>query len=77
MALSESSGYGIIAGSVLFFLLASYATLFSAVLPLTGLYALDAIAQDKHYKYFILLAIPTTAYFIIVNWVGWQYYQNS
>ena len=38
---------------------------------------LDVLAQDTHYKYFVLLIIPTTAYFVIANWVGWQYYQNS
>ena len=77
MMLSESSGYKIIAGSALFSLFASYAILFSAMLPLSGVYVMDTIAQDTHYKYFMVLAIPTTAYFVIANWVGWQYYKNS
>jgi hypothetical protein len=38
---------------------------------------LDALAADTHYKYFGILLIPTTAYFVIANWVGWQYYRNS
>ena len=38
---------------------------------------LDALARDTHYKYFPILLIPTTAYFVIANWVGWQYYRNS
>lgn len=38
---------------------------------------LDALAKDTHYKYFVLLIIPTGAYFVIANWVGWQYYRNS
>ena len=38
---------------------------------------LDALAQDTHYKYFFFLLVPTGSYFVIANWVGWQYYQNS
>jgi hypothetical protein len=36
-----------------------------------------ALADDEHYKYFAVLVVPTTAYFVIANWVGWQYYRNS
>jgi len=66
-----------IALTCLFFLLASYAVLFSAILPISAIPLLDVLAQDTHYKYFVLLIIPTSSYFIIANWVGWQYYQNS
>ena len=37
----------------------------------------DMLASDTHYKYFVLLIVPTSAYFVIANWVGWQYYRNS
>jgi len=67
----------VIALTSFFFLLASYAVLFSAFLPLSHFPPLDVLAQDTHYKYFALLIIPTSAYFVIANWVGWQYYQNS
>ncbi|KAH0827148.1 hypothetical protein J3R83DRAFT_4838 [Lanmaoa asiatica] len=67
----------IIALTSLFFLVASYAVLFSAFLPLSHIPFLDVLAQDTHYKYFVLLIIPTSSYFVIANWVGWQYYQNS
>jgi len=60
-----------------FFLVASYVILFNAFLPPSGVYALDVLAQDTHYKYFTLFIIPMGAYFVIANWVGWQYYQNS
>ncbi|KAJ7109322.1 hypothetical protein C8R44DRAFT_635689 [Mycena epipterygia] len=60
-----------------FFCLASYAILLSPFVPLTGIYILDVLANDTHYKYFGILLIPTTAYFVIANWVGWQYYRNS
>ncbi|KAF7363392.1 Transmembrane protein [Mycena sanguinolenta] len=71
------SEYLLVSLYVLFFAVAGYAIIFSAFLPLTGISFLDALAQDTHYKYFAILLIPTTAYFVIANWVGWQYYRNS
>jgi hypothetical protein len=38
---------------------------------------LREIALDSHYKYFALLIIPTMSYFVIANWVGWQYFSNT
>ncbi|KAJ7156027.1 hypothetical protein C8R43DRAFT_884008 [Mycena crocata] len=72
-----NSGHFLLLFSAFFFCLASYATLFSAFLPLSGVFILDTLANDTHYKYFGILIIPTTAYFVIANWVGWQYYRNS
>ncbi|KAK2466972.1 hypothetical protein APHAL10511_001230 [Amanita phalloides] len=71
------SGYFLIILSGLFFALGSYAILFSAFLPVSTYHFLNALATDSHYKYFTVLIIPTTAYFVIANWAGWQYYQNS
>ncbi|KAJ4001369.1 hypothetical protein F5050DRAFT_1560962 [Lentinula boryana] len=75
--MSLNIGHGIVTVTAVFFIVASYAILFSAILPLTGNVMLDALANDTHYKYFTLLIIPTGAYFVIANWVGWQYYRNS
>lgn len=74
---SVRTGYCIVISSILFFILGSYATLFSAFYPHTGVPILDVLARDTHYKYFVLFLIPTTSYFVIANWVGWQYYRNS
>jgi len=63
--------------STFFLAFASYAVLLSAFLPLTGNFILDALANDTHYKYIVIFLVPTGAYFVIANWVGWQYYQNS
>ncbi|KAG7092303.1 hypothetical protein E1B28_008665 [Marasmius oreades] len=63
--------------SALFFAIAGYAVFFSAFLSLTGSTVLDTLAKDTHYKYFVLFIVPTTSYFVIANWVGWQYYRNS
>ncbi|KAJ3717656.1 hypothetical protein DFJ43DRAFT_1159710 [Lentinula guzmanii] len=75
--MSLNIGHGIVTVTAVFFIVASYAILFSAILPLTGNVMLDVLANDTHYKYFTLLIIPTGAYFVIANWVGWQYYRNS
>ncbi|KAI0316689.1 hypothetical protein OF83DRAFT_1059979 [Amylostereum chailletii] len=74
---SVTAGYIIVTCSVAFFALGSYALLFSVFLPHSGFLILDALAKDTHYKYFALFIIPTTSYFVIANWVGWQYYRNS
>ena len=42
-----------------------------------GIKFFDILAQDTHYKYWFIMLIPTTTYFVIANWVGWQYYRNS
>ncbi|KAL4067872.1 hypothetical protein J3A83DRAFT_4359740 [Scleroderma citrinum] len=74
---SLNIGHLIITLTALFFLVASYAVLLSPFIPPTGISLLDILAGDTHYKYFVLLLIPTSSYFVIANWVGWQYYQNS
>jgi hypothetical protein len=33
--------------------------------------------NDEHYKYLLPLLIPTTAWFVIANWVGWEYFRNA
>ncbi|KAH7889442.1 hypothetical protein F5I97DRAFT_1964712 [Phlebopus sp. FC_14] len=75
--LALNGGHLIIALTALFFIVASYAVLLSAFTPLSGIRFLDILAQDSHYKYLALLIIPTSSYFIIANWVSWQYFQNS
>ncbi|KAG2158312.1 uncharacterized protein EDB93DRAFT_659605 [Suillus bovinus] len=70
-------GHIITALTAAFFVVASYVIILHTFLPLSGVYVLDVLAQDTHYKYFTLFIIPMGAYFAIANWVGWQYYQNS
>ncbi|KAI0795055.1 hypothetical protein C8Q75DRAFT_803892 [Abortiporus biennis] len=74
---SLKTGYIILFCTTLFFLVGSYAIFFSAFLPEIPLEPFHILAKDTHYKYFVLLLIPTGAYFVIANWVGWQYYRNT
>ncbi|KAH9180758.1 hypothetical protein EDB89DRAFT_1840998 [Lactarius sanguifluus] len=39
--------------------------------------ALNALERDGHYKYLALFSVPVCAYFVIANWVGWQFFRNS
>ncbi|EAU88596.1 hypothetical protein CC1G_04302 [Coprinopsis cinerea okayama7 len=70
-------GHAVVVLSATFFAVAAYAVLLSAFIPSTDIPLLDALKGDTHYKYFVILLVPTSAYFVIANWVGWQYYQNS
>ncbi|KAI0361980.1 hypothetical protein OH77DRAFT_1416171 [Trametes cingulata] len=70
-------GYALIACSILFLLVGSYAVFLSAFVPDTGVWVLDVLARDTHYKYLMIMLIPAGTGFVIANWVGWQYYRNS
>ena len=47
------------------------------VIGSTTIAVLDALARDTHYKYLALFSVPVCAYFVIANWVGWQFFRNS
>jgi len=63
--------------SVLFFLIFGCATFFSVFISPPPNFILKVMVEDTHYKYLVLFLIPTSSYFAIANWVGWQYYQNT
>jgi hypothetical protein len=33
--------------------------------------------MDDHYKYLVPLLIPTSAWFVTANWVGWEFFRNA
>jgi len=35
------------------------------------------LCSDEHYKYLLPLLIPVTAWFVIANWVGWEYFRYA
>ncbi|KZT11402.1 uncharacterized protein LAESUDRAFT_642514 [Laetiporus sulphureus 93-53] len=76
---SLKTGLFLIVSALLLLIFGSYATFFEAFhhQHQTGIWLVDILAQDVYYKYFFILLIPTTSYFVIANWVGWQYYRNS
>ncbi|KZV73072.1 hypothetical protein PENSPDRAFT_574999 [Peniophora sp. CONT] len=74
---SARSGYLVLVLTTVFFLCGFYALLLGHLLPLPVLPVLQVVIADYHYTCFAILIIPTTSYFVIANWVGWQYYSNS
>ncbi|KAF8610283.1 hypothetical protein BDV93DRAFT_517431 [Ceratobasidium sp. AG-I] len=73
-------GYLLVLISLLIILFGIYSSLLA---PLLSYFELPPIAvhrlftNDTHYKYFPFLVVPAGLLFVIANWVGWQYYQNS
>jgi len=49
----------------------------SVVIRCCGCAVFDTLARDTHYKYLALFSVPVCAYFVIANWVGWQFFRNS
>ncbi|KAH9966871.1 hypothetical protein BC827DRAFT_1124072 [Russula dissimulans] len=82
-------GYLLLAASALLLAVGTHAVLFSALFHRSagggdreGIIdiinaVLDALARDTHYKYLALFSVPVCAYFVIANWVGWQFFRNS
>ena len=85
-------GYLFLVASALLLAIGTHALLLSALLPDLAPSAggraagcttvlqqslLDALARDTHYKYLALFSVPVCAYFVIANWVGWQFFRNS
>lgn len=83
-------GYLFLVASALLLAIGTHALLLSALFPDLAPSAggraagttvlrslLDALAQDAHYKYLALFSVPVCAYFVIANWVGWQFFRNS
>jgi len=75
----ESAGLLLVVMSMVFLISGAYFLVISVFesMRLPTFPVLDAIVDDSHYKYLVLLLIPTTSYFVIANWVGWQYFRNA
>ncbi|KZV70299.1 hypothetical protein PENSPDRAFT_651688 [Peniophora sp. CONT] len=61
----------------IFFLCGSYALWLSDIIPLPASSALRTVLTDARCLYSAILILPIASYFIIANWVGWQYYSAS
>lgn len=35
------------------------------------------VCEDEHYKYLVPLLVPITSWFVIANWVGWEYFRYA
>jgi hypothetical protein len=73
-------GYLYLTASALLLVVGTYAIILSALLPghaAGNITAINALERDGHYQYLALFSVPICAYFVIGNWVGWQFFRNS
>ncbi|CUA68182.1 hypothetical protein RSOLAG22IIIB_03421 [Rhizoctonia solani] len=73
-------GYALATLSLFVLMFGIYTSLLSPILAyfeITPYNVHSRVAADAHYKYFPFLIVPAGLLFVIANWVGWQYYQNS
>jgi len=75
-------GYIYLIASAFLLVGGTHAIVFSALFPghaasSTGITAINTLERDGHYKYLVLFSVPVCAYFVIANWVGWQFFRNS
>jgi len=76
-------GYLYVAASAVLLVVGTYSILLGALFsghaagPNANITAINALERDGHYKYLALFSVPICAYFVIANWVGWQFFRNS
>ncbi|KAG8714286.1 hypothetical protein FRC11_009035 [Ceratobasidium sp. 423] len=73
-------GYALAMLSFAVLMFGFYTSVLSPILSYLGVSPTNIhsrVAADAHYKYFPFLVVPAGLLFVIANWVGWQYYQNS
>lgn len=76
-------GYLYLAASALLLAVGAHAILFGGgrfprhAAGSSSITALNVLERDGHYKYLALFSVPVCAYFVIANWVGWQFFRNS
>ncbi|GFZ46271.1 hypothetical protein JCM24511_04518 [Saitozyma sp. JCM 24511] len=47
------------------------------ICPIDTVPWLTHLCDDGHYKYLVPLLLPVTAWFVIANWVGWEYFRYA
>ncbi|GAA5841167.1 hypothetical protein JCM9279_000563 [Rhodotorula babjevae] len=70
-------GIALIAGSATCFALGLWSMLIGPLCAPTGIQLLDALVQDTHYKYLVVLLVPVTVCFVIVNWWGLKIFRHA
>ncbi|GAA6029702.1 hypothetical protein JCM8097_001009 [Rhodosporidiobolus ruineniae] len=70
-------GYCLVFGSTLSFFLGLWSILIGPYTQPSGVWILDALAKDTYYKYLVVLLVPVTVCFVIVNWWGLKIFRHS
>ena len=54
-----------------------YLVVVSKLMPATGVPALDALRDDRHYVLLVPVALPVLLLFVYLNWFGFKLYRHS
>ncbi|GAA5894949.1 hypothetical protein JCM6882_008251 [Rhodosporidiobolus microsporus] len=70
-------GYALVVTSALSLFLGLWSILIGPYTDTSGLEILDTLAQDTYYKYLVVLLVPVSVCFVIVNWWGLKIFRHS
>ncbi|BGP39005.1 hypothetical protein JCM10449v2_002943 [Rhodotorula kratochvilovae] len=70
-------GIALVACSAVALFLGLWSMLLRPLCAPSGIWVLDALVQDTHYKYLVVLLVPVTTCFVIVNWWGLKIFRHA
>ncbi|GAA6023099.1 hypothetical protein JCM10207_007719 [Rhodosporidiobolus poonsookiae] len=70
-------GYALVGGSAMCFLAGVWSVLIGPSTETTGTRILDALASETYYNYLLVLLVPVTVCFVIVNWWGLKIFRHA
>ncbi|KPV77380.1 uncharacterized protein RHOBADRAFT_64476 [Rhodotorula graminis WP1] len=70
-------GVALVVASASCFALGLWSMLVGPLCGPTGITVLDALVHDTHYKYLVVLLVPVTVCFVIVNWWGLKIFRHA
>ncbi|GAA5971949.1 hypothetical protein JCM11641_001582 [Rhodosporidiobolus odoratus] len=71
------SGYALVFSSTACLFLGLWSLLIGPLSAPTGNWFLDMLAAGIHYKYLVVLFVPLTVCFVIVNWWGLKIFRHA
>ncbi|BGP23765.1 hypothetical protein Rt10032_c05g2511 [Rhodotorula toruloides] len=70
-------GWTLVVGSSTAFFLGFWSIVVGPFCAPTDILGLDALAEDTYYKYLMVLLLPVTVCYVIVNWWGLKIFRHA
>ncbi|KWU47405.1 hypothetical protein RHOSPDRAFT_30827 [Rhodotorula sp. JG-1b] len=70
-------GYALVFGSASVLAVGLWSILIGPLCEPTGIKLLDVLVQDDYYKYLVILLVPVTVCFVIINWWGLKIFRHA
>ncbi|KAK4704090.1 hypothetical protein P7C70_g2120, partial [Phenoliferia sp. Uapishka_3] len=70
-------GWTLLVGSTVCFVSGIWSIAVGPFIDTEGIWVLDAMAKDTHYKYLLILIVPVTLYAVIINWWGLKIFRHA